>query len=40
MNLNSYQVYTSGFVTPIILFGIYYITKIFLTKKKSKNMQK
>jgi hypothetical protein len=25
--LNSYQIYILGFITPIILFGIYYIVK-------------
>ena len=30
MNLNSYQIYTLGFITPIILFGIYYIIKKYI----------
>ena len=33
-NNTKIKFYFSGFVTPIILFGIYYIAKKFLTKNK------
>ena len=37
-NLNFCQVYALGFITPIILFGIYYVTKkIQLKTSKNKN---